>query len=352
MHSHRLGPDFWFELGAHTCYSSYAELLSLMRSTGSLQPIARRKLPYRLWTGGTLRPVMAELGLASIWWRLPRLLTTRKAGRSVQDYYTRLVGRRNYEHLFRPLFAAVPCQNADAFPADMLFKRRHRVKGVPRSFTVAGGLQGVVAALTARSGVTVMAGSEVTALGPARGGAHRVRTAGAELEAQHVVLAVPPPVAARVVGEVAPELAAALARVKVMRVESVAVVLRRERVAVEPVAGIVSLDGGFFSVVARDPIPHASHRAFTFHLPPQTGPDQALALITSVLGVSARDIEHKVTSHAVLPSPELGHRELVGIIDRAAAKSGLFVTGNYFGGLAIEDCVLRSAAELRRLVGQ
>jgi len=55
----------------------------------------------------------------------------------------------------------------------------------------------------------------------------------------------------------------------------------------------------------------------------------------------------------VLPSPALGHHERIGEIDallaRDPAASGLALLGNWFGGLAIEDCVLRARAEWQRL---
>jgi len=40
----------------------------------------------------------------------------------------------------------------------------------------------------------------------------------------------------------------------------------------------------------------------------------------------------------------------VQAIDRGLAGARVFVTGNYFGGLAIEDCVLRSRGEADRLL--
>ena len=47
--------------------------------------------------------------------------------------------------------------------------------------------------------------------------------------------------------------------------------------------------------------------------------------------------------------PVLGHQEIVDDIDRLAADLPLFITGNYFAGLAIEDCVSRSFDEFGRL---
>jgi protoporphyrinogen oxidase len=42
----------------------------------------------------------------------------------------------------------------------------------------------------------------------------------------------------------------------------------------------------------------------------------------------------------------------VRAIDQGIAGSRVYVAGNFFGGLAIEDCVLRSAAEAARLLDE
>jgi UDP-galactopyranose mutase len=52
----------------------------------------------------------------------------------------------------------------------------------------------------------------------------------------------------------------------------------------------------------------------------------------------------------VLPSPVLGHKDVVAGLDAAlAAQPRLAVTGNWFAGLSIEDCVQRSRAEWQRV---
>jgi oxygen-dependent protoporphyrinogen oxidase len=51
-----------------------------------------------------------------------------------------------------------------------------------------------------------------------------------------------------------------------------------------------------------------------------------------------------------LPSPARDHAATVAAID-AAIPAGLALTGNYFAGLAIEDCVARSKAEWARVAG-
>jgi oxygen-dependent protoporphyrinogen oxidase len=65
--------------------------------------------------------------------------------------------------------------------------------------------------------------------------------------------------------------------------------------------------------------------------------------------VSAADLEDVVEKAVVLPSPVLGHHEIVGEIDRLIAGTRLAITGNYFAGLAIDDCVSRSKQEVSRV---
>ncbi len=54
---------------------------------------------------------------------------------------------------------------------------------------------------------------------------------------------------------------------------------------------------------------------------------------------------------AILPSPVLGHADVVAEIDRLCAGERLCLTGNWFGGLSIEDCVDRSRREWARVAG-
>ena len=55
------------------------------------------------------------------------------------------------------------------------------------------------------------------------------------------------------------------------------------------------------------------------------------------------------TRSTTLPSPTLGHDAVVAELDRGLAGTRLALTGNYFAGLAIEDCVARSKAEWTRV---
>ena len=134
-----------------------------------------------------------------------------------------------------------------------------------------------------------------------------------------------------------------------MTLDSVGVVVAKQKVELPAVAGIVPAQDLFYSVVTRDPVPDPEYRGFAFHFRPGTSEDDRLERITALLGVERRDFEALVHRRVKLPSPVLGHDDVIREIDRLIAGTRLLVTGNYFAGLAIEDCVGRSLEEFARL---
>jgi oxygen-dependent protoporphyrinogen oxidase len=243
----------------------------------------------------------------------------------------------------------VPSQSADAFPATMLFKKRPRRKDILKSFTLSGGLQTLTDALSRQESIETV--SEVEASRVERSGAtFAVHTSdGRRFAAPTLALAVPPPQAAKLVRESFPDLAAQLERIQTATVESVGVVAAAEKLALPPVAAIIASDDLFYSAVSRDTVPDDHYRGFAFHFRPGSSAEARLERITSVLGVQRSDLELVVERQVVLPSPTLGHDDIVREIDRLTAGTRLCVTGNFFAGLAIEDCVSRSLEEVLRL---
>jgi UDP-galactopyranose mutase len=282
---------------------------------------------------------------------LPRAFTAKKDGQTVYSYYAQILGRGNYNRVFGPVLSAVPSQSADSFPADMLFKvRKVRRKDFPRSFTVDGGLQRIVEGALDQPQITTQAGQ----------GAERIERSGdiwsvvledgTRHEADAIAVAVPPRTAAALLRQSAAELSTQLARIKEAVVETVGVVVRAERVAQIPVSMfLVPLDDMFHSIVTRDSIPDPTWRSFSFHFKPGHGREERMRRIAEVLKVPASDLDTVIERNAVLPSPELGHEKIVSEIDRLTAGGRLCITGNYFAGLSIEDCVARSREEWARI---
>ena len=61
FHSYRRD-DFWFELGAHSCYNSYGNLVGLLDDTGCLDRIIKPgSAGYKLFTGGEIKSLMSQM---------------------------------------------------------------------------------------------------------------------------------------------------------------------------------------------------------------------------------------------------------------------------------------------------
>ncbi|MFT3914244.1 MAG: hypothetical protein QM704_09035 [Anaeromyxobacteraceae bacterium] len=147
------------------------------------------------------------------------------------------------------------------------------------------------------------------------------------------------------------ELASVVSRVSSVVVESVGVVLPREKCWMPECAFVIPVDDVFHSAVTRDPFPDPARRAFAFHFKPGVSRPDKLARMSDVLKVPQGELGELVEQRLVLPSPALGHDRIVADVDRVVAGGRLAVTGNYFDGLAIEDCVQRSFSEWARVSG-
>ena len=345
--------DFWFEMGAHTLYNSYGSLLAIIDDLGLRdRMLARHKAPYRLLIEGKLRSIPSQLSLPELFASAWHAFSERKQGRTVADYYGKLVGRHNWKRVFAPLFAAVPSQSADNFPAEILFKKRPRRKDIPRSYTFAGGIQTLTDRMATRPGITLQTNAVACLLSRTEGGFVVTIAGGGRVLARRLALAVPAPEAARLLTSLAPEIATALARIQIAQIESVGVVAEARNLRLPRLAGIVPVDDTFFSVVTRDVVPHEHLRAFTFHFRAGLTLDQRIERICAVTGLNRGQLVCVATHTTSLPSLSLGHAAIAEEIDHRLPGSGLYITGNYFGGLAIEDCSLRSAKEAERLLAE
>jgi len=354
FYSHRFfgeASGFWLELGAHTCYSSYVNLLSLMEECGILdQTLKRDKVGYKMLLNNQIKSLPSQMNFTELLFSVPRLFSEKKTGRSIEEYYSKIVGQKNYKKVFGPLFNAVICQEARDFPADMLFKKRPRRKDVLKSFTMTRGLQSITDAIMARSGVTLISGKTVDRVSFSKDIFTVVTTDDEGYQASALALATPPMTATTLLKTSFADLSALLSRIRVETVETVGVALERDAVAIPSLAGIIAVEDSFFSVVSRDTVRDDRYRGFAFHFRPGVADyDAKLGRIAKVLGVERRQLIHVARTENVVPSLRVGHDLLTAEIDRLISEKRLFLTGNYFSGVAIEDCVSRSNSEFFRL---
>jgi protoporphyrinogen oxidase len=345
------GKKFWLELGAHTCYSSYQNLLDIVEDSGLTSAIIpREKVPFTLFVDGKVKSIVSQLNIAELLVSVPNLFKLKKTGESVKSYYSKIVGEKNYTNVLSHFFNAVPSQPTDDFPADMMFKSREKRKDVLKNYTFKHGLQSVTKAIAATNGLNIFSSRDVTSIEYVDG-LYIIRTpdSGA-YSAKTLVLATPSSVSSKLLRDINPNIANHLGQLRAAEVDSVGVIVKKENISLKPVAALISPNDVFYSVVSRDTVPDDNFRGFTFHFKPGLDDKTKRTRITEVLGVSFSKIEHTVSKVNTVPSLRLGHHQWLERMDTMlAGNKNLLLTGNYFGGMAIEDCVSRSRSEFDRL---
>jgi UDP-galactopyranose mutase len=362
LHTHRRPDGYWHELGAHTTYNSYGGFLDIAAGSGAAAKIIPRgpaRARFGYLRGGAyewLSPpeLLRRFNWLEIVRSAPLAILRGKKGRTMGQYYGGLLGRGNYARFLRPFLAAVPSQDADGFPAagpGSLFKKRPRRKEFPRSYGFEGGLQTVCEAALGTAGLRVETGAVVTRIAPSAAGFVVTTADGRSFEAPLAAVATPIDAAAALLRQDFPELAQALLPVRTVVVDSLGVVLPRARCWMPEAAFVIPADDIFLSAVTRDPFPDPERRSFTFHFKSGHGREEQLRRIGEVLRCPVPDLGEPEVRRTLLPAPALGHDRVVSELDRLLGGRRIALAGNYFQGLAIEDCVLRSFDEFARISG-
>ena len=211
---------FWLELGAHTCYNSYRNLLGIIENCGILnQLLEREKVPFKMLVGSRIKSIPSQLNFLELLLSAPRLFTLKPEGQSIESYYSRIVGCTNFERVIGPAINAVLSQKAADFPADMLFKKRLRRKDIIKKFTLTGGLGAIADGIALQKNIDIIKGKEVLAV-TSKGHGFEIATDNARYYADTMAMATPASVAARLLQESFPGVSAKLSQIKVEAVES------------------------------------------------------------------------------------------------------------------------------------
>ncbi len=350
LHSAQNDDGFWIELGAHTCYNSYRNLLEIIEDCGiESQIMPREKVPFRLWTQDGVKSFFTKINIPELLVSIPRAFAKKKKGETVKSYYGAILGKRNFKQVFSALFSAVPSQNADDFPADALFKKRERRKDIVKDYTMQKGLGFIVQAMADQNDVEVKNGVEITVIEKSQEG-FLLKTNHGDFISDKLALCTSLPSAPMLLTSIAPEIAQKVSGIPWQKVESLGVVVHKEAMDMKPFAGLVPVQGDFFSVVSRDTVADENYRGFTFHFKPDVlSREEKLDQVCAVLKIGVENVLKIHEKTNVIPSLRLGHYGLVNEIDGLLEGKNLFLSGNYFAGLSIEDCVSRSKSEVCRM---
>lgn len=354
LHSHKLikdGKEFWIELGAHTCYNSYCNFIELIEACGINDRLLKReKVPFKLLIGDQLKSIISQMNLLELLYSIPKILFLKKKGQSVQSYYSQMLGKQNYEKTFKHLINAVPSQRTDNFPADLLFKKRSRRKDILKSYTLQGGLQTIIDAIALEKNINIIKNSEIFTIEKIHD-QYRILTGDrSTYSSSFLALATPPHTASLLLQSIYPEISQNLSGIRFAQVDSTGIILQKNLTTLEKFAGVISPRDSFYSIVSRDTLSDDNFRGFTFHFSPDiTSSREKLKRISEIIGVTHNKYECIVTKCNYVPSLRLDHKNTINSIDEKISNHTLLLTGNYFHGLSIEDCVSRSKSEFIRL---
>jgi protoporphyrinogen oxidase len=341
--------DFWVEMGAHTFYASYTNLLELIQKNGLEQDIvAREKVGMKVFTDKHEK-IMSGVSKFELIRSVPNLFFSKRDGKTVKEYFGKIVGKRNYDKVFTRMFSAVIVQNADNFSAEYFLKRRKtKSKSHPKSFILKKGMTSFMETLASHENIKVELNTKISQLTKNQEGFELKSESGDVFTSKDIALAVSPKLASELSKKLNTGLSEILADYPIQNIESRAVVLPKEKLNFDPVSFIIPLQGSCFSMVTRDVMTHNKMRGFAFHFEENhISKEEQEKFMAELLCVDSLNAETVEAKHK-LPLIKIGHTKRMAKIKQLAEETGIYITGNYFNGLSLEDCVERSKQEFER----
>lgn len=345
----KIAEEFWFEMGAHTCYNSYTSLISLVEDKSLLSEL--QKGSYITYANHKLRSIASQINYFSMLTHFFRYFTSKRTDKTVKEYFTPIVGKNNYEKLFSKAFRAVICQPADSYPADLFLKRRNgRNEDFPRKFSFKKGISSFLNFIIENLNIEIKYNTPIAGIIQMENDSYELKAEnGNSIFARSIAMATDAMTTAYILKPIESGIARLLETIETSKSTSIGVVIHKETCAIKPIAGIIPTSNDFMSVVSRDLIAHESLRAFVFHY---MGDDISFEDkqddICKVLGINRNDIlEHTMMEHR-LPSLRKEHIDMDKQIESVRNNDNIYIIGNYFYGLSLEDCVNRAIDEYNR----
>ena len=258
--------DFWVEMGAHTFYATYTNLIDLIQKNGLEDEIvAREKVGMKVFTDKHEK-IMSGVSKFELIRSVPNLFFSKRDGKTVKEYFGKIVGRKNYEKVFTRMFSAVIVQNADEFSAEYFLKRRKtKSKEHPKSFILKRGMSSFMEALANHENITVKLNVKIGQLARKDDGFEVKAELGEVYQSKDISLAVSPQFASGLSKNLNTNLSEVLADFPIQNIESRSVVLPKEKLSFDPLSFVIPLQGPCFSMVTRDVMTHEKMRGFAFH---------------------------------------------------------------------------------------
>ena len=346
-------PGFWIELGAHTAYNSYHHLLDYCYQNDLIKNLQTRdNRKFKLLDehhqmcriSKQLQLIRAGLGLGLFTLTKPKLHT-------VSEYFSFVFGKKNYDRVLQYCFDAVLCQNTRDFPADFLFKKRHKNKKFPRSFTFNHGMSTLFSSAKARA-LNIVFNDACQKIDNENGTWH-ITTQSKTYHAKKLMLATPWHITQDLLQKIEHPIATLAYQPSISHIKTIALVLDKAKTNhIKSLAGLIGIKQKFYAMVSRDVIPHPNYRGFSIHFRPT--PVHNKILLENFLkqcNIPHHAVVDYTVKDNVVPAYNKNHHRFIHALDQALQKdNSLYLGGNYFTRLAIEDCIYRADNEINRLL--
>lgn len=343
--------DIWFEMGAHTIYNSYSDTIDFIKNNNLEEEIiTRKKLPFLFVTPkNQIQSIFSNLNYLTL---IPSYIKNRKISKedkTVKQYASQVFGENNYDKTFKYCFSAVLSQNSDTFPMKYLFKKYARDTSLPRSFTLKDGLS----TLLSKSSINCV-NEDVINIAKTENSEWLITTNKSVYTSKNICLATPWNITKNLISKILPSIANHQHAPTMSNLTSIAVVIAKEKLNhIKNLAGLIGKQQFFYSAVSRDVVEHDKYRAIVFHCKTDNGYsfDTLINKITKLLKISSNAILHTSTKQNSLPCYNKNHDEFIKDLDDALSNySNIFITGNFFDRLAVENCIRRSNKQVGKFI--
>ena len=343
--------NFIQEFGAHSGFNSYNYFLSILSKLKQKpQIIPKKNLKFVVLQNQKISSVLSKINILQLLVSIVKTPFVNKENKTVQEYYSLILGKDNYNNIIKHALNAVSSQIVDDMPASFLFQKRPKDKTIVRKFSFSGGMIEPLENIAQE--LEIKLNSKVDSLERDNGFWH-IKSRDRLWQSKKIIIATPPYIAAELLKTVLPELSDSLVKIKPAFIESSMVVDVNSRL--ELCAGIIGVNEKIYSMISSDPVNQEANfnnetkRGFTAHFKPNlfTEKQKKNWFVDSILADdnSTISIKNKLNS---LPQISFDHYDKIKLVS-ANLSSNIGLCGNYFQGISIEDCVQRSDAEVSRL---
>ncbi len=345
--------DFSVDLSTHAAYNSYTTLLELVENNSFSACLQMREKKGYYFAGKKgFEKLIRKINIPILICHIRNFFSETKQGKSVQEYFSKIIGKKNYQSFGQHFFKAILCQEPSGYPAAFFLKKRSsRNKDFPKSFTFKKGMQSFTEKLAAHKNICIQTDVKLEKILKNESG-FEAQTSKGSYTAKDIAFATYAPETARYLREFAHELASCLENITYKAVSSLGIITEKNKTAhVKEFAGLLTQSDSFTSIVSRDIAPHKDFRGFTIHTQGKVEGEKLEENLCDTLGIFSENILAKSYKNSFLPELKKGHEDLLFELESLISENeNIYITGNYFRGLSLEDCIARSKEEALRYI--